>query len=152
AARPGWVWEAGTAVIGFRHRRGVRRQCWLAALALALPALGVSGGPVAAGAGRVQLYTIGSGPAFEVPPKDDPLKDACGVAVDPEGRVFVSNYYEHVVDIFAFNTAKYEWIGQLQIPEPLVAPGNKKIDGPCDLAIDSNRNLYVNNWHHNLMK
>jgi hypothetical protein len=81
--------------------------------------------------------------------KVGPLKDACGVAVDSSGRAFVANYYEHAVYIFG---EKREYLGQVHIDEPPIAPTGKPVDGPCDLAVDSAGDLYVNNWHRNVVR
>jgi DNA-binding beta-propeller fold protein YncE len=79
-----------------------------------------------------------------------PLKDACGVAVDSGGRVFVSNYYQHAVYIFS---AAHDYVAQFHVPEPLFEGiGEKAVDGPCDLALDGAGNLYVNNWHRDVVK
>src|ERR1051325_3677806 len=83
------------------------------------------------------------------PPTANPLKDACGVAVDPGGRVFVSNYYEHAVYIFSHEGG---YLGQFPIEESATGPNGGSIDGPCDLAIDSKGNLYVNEWHRDVVE
>ncbi len=85
-----------------------------------------------------------------VPPLQPvPLKDACGVAVDPTGRTFVSNYYEHAIYVF---NAKREFETRIEIDQPPLAPTGKAIAGPCDLALDSAGNLYVNRWHHDVLR
>jgi hypothetical protein len=115
-----------------------------------LAMLAPAGAAVAAEpASHVQQSTITVG--F---PRAAPLKDACGVAIDSQGRVFVSNYYEHAVYIFVFNSlsGEYDFLARIDVPEPPFAPSLKPFGGPCDLAIDSNDTLYVNNWHTNVVR
>ena len=121
----------------------------LLAISLVLCSLG-SGAAAARGAEPV------SHPAHEpIVPKDgqapaSPLKGACGVAVDPaSGFVFVSSYYEHTV--FVLNP-KDEVEERIDIDESPVTPAGKLVNGPCDLAVDSEGNLYVNRWHYDVLK
>jgi DNA-binding beta-propeller fold protein YncE len=83
------------------------------------------------------------------PPGTPPLKDACGVAVDPSGRTFVSSYYGHAIYVF---NAKREYEGNFPIPQPLLPPAAKVPGGPCDLALDAAGNLYVNRWHYDVIR
>ncbi len=131
----------------------LRARLLIAALVLA----GFAAAAPEAGAveGHVHLRTITSGPPVENPAKANVLKDACGVAIDSaSGNVFVSNYYEHAVYIFAFNAmaSKYVFLDHVPVPEPLVPPPGKGINGPCDLALDSSGDLYVNNWHSDVLR
>jgi hypothetical protein len=61
-------------------------------------------------------------------------EDACGVALQG-GGLYVSDYYH---DAIVTPTGKI----------PSVGSGS----GPCKLAFDSDGNLYVNNWHSNVVK
>jgi DNA-binding beta-propeller fold protein YncE len=62
------------------------------------------------------------------------FEDACGVAFNPGGSLYVSDYYRDAV-----------------VGSPGIAaedPG----DGPCKLAFDPAGDLYLNNWHRNVVK
>jgi DNA-binding beta-propeller fold protein YncE len=67
---------------------------------------------------------IGAPPGYE---------DACGVAFGPAG-LYISDYYHDTI------------VGSPGIAAE--SPG----DGPCKLAFDPAGNLYVNNWHRNVLK
>ncbi len=82
-------------------------------------------------------------------PYAEPLKDACGVAVDPTGLIFVANYYEHAIYVF---TPNRKFMTRIEIDEPPLAPNKNAANGPCDLAIDSAGNLYVNRWHYDVLR
>jgi Divergent InlB B-repeat domain len=60
-------------------------------------------------------------------------EDACGVAL--HGGLYVSDYYR---DTIVTPSGKISNVN----------PG----DGPCKLAFDSGGNLYVNNWHRNVVE
>jgi hypothetical protein len=60
-------------------------------------------------------------------------EDACGVAL--QGGLYVSDYYHDAIVTPSGKISN-------------VSPG----DGPCKLAFDSGGNLYVNNWHKNVVK
>ena len=74
----------------------------------------------------------------------NPFEDPCGVAVDGNGDVYVSDYYHDVIDVFHGEGKKAEYV--TSIPE--VKPGN----GPCGLAVDPSGNVYVNTWREGVLE
>jgi DNA-binding beta-propeller fold protein YncE len=120
-------------------RQGLARAC---AVLLALAACAP---PTAAeGPNHPLLDAITVGP-----PTAEQLKDACGVAVDSKGQVYVSSYYHHAIYIFS---KQHAYVAQIANVDPLDGPIKEPLDGPCDLAVDSADNLYVNNWHRDVVK
>ena len=74
-----------------------------------------------------------------VPPPEGEFEDACGVAVDSEGDLYVADYYHRTIDVFG---PFREYLTQIQDPDP---------DGPCNLAVDTEGNVYVNNWRRDVI-
>ena len=67
--------------------------------------------------------------------------DACGVALDSQGDLYVSNYFNDAVDVF--NTEdKYRT--EIANEDPT--------NGPCGLSVDSASDIFVNNWRHEVVK
>lgn len=79
-------------------------------------------------------------PAPPAPPPTGFLSGPCGLAVDSNARLYVSDYYHHAVDVF--NGTIYS--NQLANEDPL--------NGPCGLALNAANQLYVNNFHKNVVK
>jgi DNA-binding beta-propeller fold protein YncE len=82
----------------------------------------------------------------KVKPPEPPLpflvfEDPCGIAVDSAGSYYLSDYYNHAIDIFKPLT---QYITRLKNVDPL--------DGPCGLALTATGALYVNNFHRNVEK
>jgi DNA-binding beta-propeller fold protein YncE len=75
-----------------------------------------------------------------VPPPEGEFEDACGVAVDVVGDIYLSDYYHHTIDVYG---PTLEYLTQIADPDP---------DGPCALAVDSGGNVYVNHWHRNVVR
>ena len=69
------------------------------------------------------------------------LEGPCGLAVDSNGRFYVSDYYHEAIDAFSatFDAAKGKY--------KFVYGGQQGSSGPCGLALDSKDNLYVNVFH-----
>jgi DNA-binding beta-propeller fold protein YncE len=97
--------------------------------------------------------TFEEAPKPPLPPPRLPsaFEDPCGLAADVEGTLYVSDYYNHVIDLFHFpfplTTLPPEFPGyitQLKKVDPL--------DGPCGLAFDAAGSLFVNNYHRNVEK
>jgi len=88
----------------------------------------------------------------QIPPRRFPpapfegFEDACGVALDSFGDVYISDYYRDVIDVFSPNPTRgtLEYVTQIKAEDPP--------DGPCGLAVDSAGDVYVNNWHRNVVK
>ncbi|MGN6216099.1 MAG: InlB B-repeat-containing protein [Solirubrobacterales bacterium] len=72
-----------------------------------------------------------------------PFEDACGVAKDANGYLYVSDYYHDSIDVFS-TAFGLEFL--TTIPE--VDPGN----GPCGLAVDSSGDLFVNTWREGVVE
>ncbi|MGN6254352.1 MAG: InlB B-repeat-containing protein [Solirubrobacterales bacterium] len=119
------------------------RRC--AGVALFLLAAMVLLAPAPAGAAvpsHSPLFTLTG--KFEngapVPPPEGEFEDACGVAVDSEGDLYVSDYYHRTIDVYG---PFQEYLTQIQDPEP---------DGPCTLAVDVAGNVYVNDWRRDVIR
>ncbi len=100
------------------------RRCWICAPLLALALLAAPAQSLAAANHPFLSAITGAPTGFE---------DACGVAFGP-GGLYVSDYYHDTI-----------------VGSPAIAaesPG----DGPCKLGFDSEGNLYVNNWHRDVVK
>lgn len=75
------------------------------------------------------------------PPPEGQIEAACGLAVAPGGRLYVSDYYHHAIDRFS-TSGGYE---------SQVLLGNSP-EGPCGLAVDSTGRLYANLWHQSALR
>jgi hypothetical protein len=80
----------------------------------------------------------------------EPFKDACGVAVDGD-KLFASNYYDRSVYVFELDEG-WQFRTRIPVPQQFTPPAARPINGPCDLALDSAGNLYVNNWHRDVVR
>jgi hypothetical protein len=109
------------------------RLSLLASLFLALTFLVVPSAALGA-ANHPLLTTI---PGHDTPNKA--FEDVCGLTL--HGGLYVADYYHDAIDAFAPE-------GSYESQFPNEDPGN----GPCQLAFDAAGNLYVANWHQNVVK
>lgn len=77
-----------------------------------------------------------------IPPPEGEFEDACGVAVDSHGDIYVSDYYHRTIDVYGPAPA-HQYLTQLVDPDP---------DGPCNLAVDATGHIYVNHWRRNVVR
>lgn len=70
-------------------------------------------------------------------PRHSLLEDPCGVAVTPQGDLYVSDYYHHQVGLWEHTLGSYG-----PVLEDVATP-----NGPCGLAVDPAGTLYINHWH-----
>jgi DNA-binding beta-propeller fold protein YncE len=117
------------------------------ALAITVAALAL--GTSAASAAEVPDHTLNGSITGERIDPPGQFKDACGVAVDAQGDVYVSDYYQNRIVIF---NKKWEYLTQIDQVDPLDAGGVAPLDGPCDLAVDSAGLLYVNDYHRDVVR
>jgi hypothetical protein len=91
-------------------------------------------------------------PPPAIPPPAGYFEGPCGLTVDVEGNIYVSDYYpeeiaDHdAVDVFGPEPLGYPYDYRTQIRE--VDP----LDGPCGLAIDSAGALFVNDYHRAVLR
>jgi DNA-binding beta-propeller fold protein YncE len=69
------------------------------------------------------------------------LEDPCGLALGPNGGLYVSDYYHHAVEVF---DASGKYTGSISAGTPP--------EGPCGLAVDSTGALYANTWHEGVQR
>jgi DNA-binding beta-propeller fold protein YncE len=118
------------------------------ATTLALLALGLTGAPVA-GAAEIPDHQLRGSITGEKIGVGEQFKDACGVALDSAGDIYVADYYQNRVVVF---NKKQEYLTQIREVNPLDAGGVAPIDGPCDLAVDSTGHVYVNDYHRDVVR
>jgi DNA-binding beta-propeller fold protein YncE len=110
------------------------------ALALAAPGAGAAEAPDHPMLGAITGERIGPLEQF---------KDACGVALDGHGDVYVADYYGNRVVVFS---PGWGYLTQIDGIEPPDAAGVRPVDGPCALAVDPAGNLYVASYHGELRR
>ena len=64
------------------------------------------------------------------------IEDACGVAFDSEGDVYISDYFHDAIYVAG---------------HPNITNENPT-NGPCGLAVDSAGDVFVNNWRHEVVE
>jgi DNA-binding beta-propeller fold protein YncE len=144
-----------SARIGGARQRTLRRAVVRSALTAALAGLVVIACPSNSPAAEPhpQLTVI---EAEAILGKGQEFKDACGVAADAGDYIYVADYYRNRVTIFhreeIAGQLLFQQVGGIANIDPLDAGGVLPIDGPCDLAVDSAHNLYVNDYHRDVVK
>jgi len=120
---------------------------FLALCAAAPAAQGAPGDPLFYFAPEPPKAKPGAPPLPLLPPPTGKLNGPCGLAVDSSGRIYVSDYHHHAVDVFTAGSSNVfppSYVTQLANVDPL--------GGPCGLALDGVNNLYLNNYHRNVEK
>ncbi len=119
------------------------RRVAATALLLLIAAASAAAPARAAGPTHPLLFSLTGTEADPGPhhPPDGGFDDACGVAVDSAGDIYVADYYHHAVDVFESSGDYLTQIG-----------GEDPLNGPCNLAVDTSGDLYVNNDHEDVVK
>jgi DNA-binding beta-propeller fold protein YncE len=84
-----------------------------------------------------------------LPPPEGELEGACGLAVAPDGSLYVSDYYHRVIDRFS---SAGEYQSQISLPGANPTFGTHTLDAVCGLALDSGGRLYANEWHQGALR
>jgi hypothetical protein len=118
--------------------------------------LGLCAGALALGAGVPAAQAAPEDPLFVFDPGKAPslqfpaFEGPCGLGVDSDANLYVSDYYHHLIDVFEpVSTAggpphTLRFLVNVKNVDPL--------DGPCGLALAPDGDLYVNNFHRNVEK
>jgi hypothetical protein len=119
------------------------KRIWIGLLAVLALALPVPGAHAAAGD---PLFVLQPKPLpFETAPFKPPpvgfFEGPCGLAVDSSARIYISDYYHDVVDVYSTGG-----VYSTQIV------GVDPADGPCGLALDSGNRVYVNDFHRSVIR
>jgi hypothetical protein len=126
----------------------------LAALTLAAPLAT----PAQAALGDPLFVYVPTPPPVPPPPDPPPLvpptgyfNGPCGLTVDGLGNFWVSDHYHRAVDVFSFIT-KIKLEGQPLIAHTPFGSHSGPADDPCGLDLDSSGDLYLNNFHRNVVR
>jgi hypothetical protein len=90
--------------------------------------------------------------AFPPPPKVEPngyFNGPCGLTVDESGRFWTSDHYHRAVHVFGSAT---ELEGTPLISPTPFGSHSGPMDDPCALDLDSSGDLYLNNFHRNVVR
>lgn len=103
--------------------------------------------PATAGAASHPFLTVATA-GIPNGPNEIPFDDPCGVAVDSEGHLYVSDYHGSAIDLFRI---------QLDINGLVVTYMSRiaQVDPPnwrCELAVNSAGDLYANDYHQGTLK
>ena len=89
-------------------------------------------------------------PAAPIPPPLGYLDGPCGLAVKSNGNIYVSDYYHRAVDVL---TTLPGYSSQpLSAYTGAANPHTGPVDDPCGLALDSSGDIYLNNYHRNVVR
>jgi hypothetical protein len=119
-------------------KRSILRVLICLLFVVAVPAFCAA--PAAAAAGHTLIGAI----TGERIAKGEQFRDACGVAVDSHGDVYVADYFDNRVVVF---NHEWKYLTQIDGIDPLDSGGVRPLNGPCDLAVDSTGELYVDSYH-----
>ena len=128
----------------------------LAIAICAAAALWVPAGAHAAFDDPLFFYTPQSGDLNPVPPAGY-LDGPCGLAVSSSGQIYASDYYHRAVDAFTPSNDPQKpnpkYVSQILTAWSGAAnPHTGPVDDPCGLALDSAGNLYLNDYHREVVR
>ncbi len=134
-------------------RRKHRRRCGAgAALLSAVAALALIAASVQAAPGD-PLFIFSPKPppppTSITPPPTGYFNGPCGLTVDDSGRFWVSDHYHRAVDVYS-STVQFE--AQPLVSKTAFGSHSGPVDDPCALALDSSGDLYLNNFHRNVVR
>jgi DNA-binding beta-propeller fold protein YncE len=117
------------------------------ALLAAVGGLAASAAPAAASRALLKEDLLRT--SATLPPPEGEVEGACGLAVTPDGSIYVSDYYHHVVDLFS-SLGEYQSQIVLAGVNPVI--GINRLDSVCGLALDSGGRLYANELHQGVLR
>jgi hypothetical protein len=83
-------------------------------------------------------------------PPNREVEGACGLAVSPGGSLYVSDYYQRVIDAFSLGGMYQSTPISLGGTSPVF--GINSVDAVCGLAFDSSGTLYANEFHEGVLR
>ena len=121
--------------------RGSRGRLWLGVLAVAV-AVALSA-PAAEASLHPFMGVVAKGKPTGAPAPNDvtPMDDACGLAIDSSGHLYVSDYHPETVQIYADGSYLTQFSTLF-----------KGESSACALAVDSAGNLFANNLHQSVVR
>ena len=84
-----------------------------------------------------------------VPPPTGYFNGPCGLTVDGSGNFWVSDHYHRAVDVYS---SAVQLEGQPLIASTPFGSHSGPADDPCALDLDFAGNLYLNNFHRNVVR
>jgi len=84
-----------------------------------------------------------------MPPPEGEIEDACGAAFAPSGRLYISDYYHRVIDVYEPTAGNQpaSFNSQIQLPGSNPLFGSDNLDSACSLAFDGAGRLYAGEYH-----